>query len=184
MNIDEHPCFNKKAHHQFGRVHLPVAPRCNIQCKFCNRQFDCVNESRPGVTSAVLSPTQAMVYLEKVLQQKPNIRVVGIAGPGDPFANSVQTLETFQRIRRQYPEMILCVATNGLNLTPPIIDELAELKVSHVTVTVNAVDPEIGANIYAWMRIGKRVIRAAQGAEIGRYLAERLLSRAGADFFA
>jgi nitrogen fixation protein NifB len=165
MNLDDHPCFNKKSHHSFGRVHLPVAPRCNIQCKFCNRQFDCVNESRPGVTSAVLSPAQAMVYLEEVLRQKPNIRVVGIAGPGDPFANAAQTLETCRRVRARYPEMLLCLATNGLNLSP-YLDQLAELKVSHVTVTVNAVDPEIGARIYAWMRIGKRVVRAAEGAQI------------------
>lgn len=152
MNIDDHPCFNKKAHHHFGRVHLPVAPRCNIQCKFCNRLFDCVNESRPGVTSAVLSPAQAMVYLEEVLRQKPNIRVVGIAGPGDPFANAAQTLETCRQVRAQYPEMILCVATNGLNLSP-YLDELARLKVSHVTVTVNAVDPKsvpVFTPGYAW----------------------------------
>jgi nitrogen fixation protein NifB len=165
MNLNDHPCFNKKAHHHFGRVHLPVAPRCNIQCKFCNRQFDCVNESRPGVTSAVLSPAQAMVYLEEVLRQKPNTRVVGIAGPGDPFANAAQTLETCRRVRKRYPDMMLCVATNGLNVSP-YLDELAELKVSHVTVTVNAVDPRIGAKIYSWMRIGKRVMRAQQGAEI------------------
>lgn len=165
MNLDDHPCFNKKAHHQFGRVHLPVAPRCNIQCKFCNRQFDCVNESRPGVTSAVLSPAQAMVYLEEVLRQKPNISVVGIAGPGDPFANAAQTLETCRRVRESYPDMMLCVATNGLNLAPHV-DELARLKVSHVTVTVNAVDPKIGAKIYSWMRIGKRVKRAEEGAQI------------------
>jgi len=165
MNINDHPCFNKKAHHHFGRVHLPVAPRCNIQCKFCNRLFDCVNESRPGVTSAVLSPAQAMVYLEEVLCQKPNIRVVGIAGPGDPFANSAQTLETCRQVRERYPEMILCVATNGLNLSP-YLDELAELKVSHVTVTVNAVDSVVGAGIYSWMRMGKRVVGADHGAEI------------------
>ena len=165
MNLNDHPCFNKKAHHQYGRVHLPVAPRCNIQCKFCNRQFDCVNESRPGVTSAVLSPAQAMVYLEEVLRQKPNISVVGIAGPGDPFANPAQTLETCRRIRERYPDMILCLATNGLNLTP-YLDELSELNVSHVTVTVNAVDPTIGAKIYSWMRIGKRVRRAGEGAEL------------------
>ena len=165
MNLNDHPCFNKKAHHHFGRVHLPVAPRCNIQCKFCNRQFDCVNESRPGVTSAVLSPAQAMVYLEEVMRRKPNIRVVGIAGPGDPFANAAQTLETCRRVRQRYPDMMLCLATNGLNLAP-YLDELAELKVSHVTVTVNAVDPEIGAKIYAWMRIGKRVRRAEEGAKI------------------
>jgi len=165
MDLNNHPCFNKKAHHQFGRVHLPVAPRCNIQCKFCNRQFDCVNESRPGVTSAILSPAQAMVYLEEVLRQKPNISVVGIAGPGDPFANAAQTLETLRRVRMHYPEMMLCVATNGLNVAP-YLDELAELKVSHVTVTVNAVDPKIGAEIYSWMRIDKRVKRAEEGAEI------------------
>jgi nitrogen fixation protein NifB len=165
MNLDDHPCFNKKSHHHFGRVHLPVAPRCNIQCKFCNRQFDCVNESRPGVTSAIVSPVQAMVYLEEVLRQKPNIRVVGIAGPGDPFANAAQTLETCRRVRERYPEMMLCLATNGLNLYPHL-DALAELKVSHVTVTVNAVDPEIGAKIYSWMRIGKQVKRAEEGAEI------------------
>jgi nitrogen fixation protein NifB len=165
MNIDDHPCFNKEAHHRFGRVHLPVAPRCNIQCKFCNRQFDCVNESRPGVTSAILSPAQAMVYLEQVLEQKPSIRVVGIAGPGDPFANPDQTLATLRQVRRRYPEMMLCVATNGLNLAP-YLDELKELNVSHVTVTVNAVDPLIGEQIYSWMRIGKKVVRGGQGAEV------------------
>ncbi len=165
MNLNDHPCFNKEAHHRFGRVHLPVAPRCNIQCKFCNRQFDCVNESRPGVTSAVLSPAQAMVYLEEVLLRKPEIRVVGIAGPGDPFANADQTLETCGRVRRRYPDMMLCLATNGLNLSP-YLDELAALEVSHVTVTVNAVDPEIGAGIYSWMRIGKRVHHAREGARI------------------
>ncbi len=165
MNLDNHPCFNKKAHHQFGRVHLPVAPRCNIQCKFCNRQFDCVNESRPGVTSAVLSPAQAMVYLEEVLKQKPNIKVVGIAGPGDPFANPAQTMDTLRRVRERYPDMMLCVATNGLNVAP-YLDELAELNVSHVTVTVNAVDPVIGAKIYSWMRIDKHVKRSEEGAKI------------------
>lgn len=165
MNLNDHPCFNKKAHHHYGRVHLPVAPRCNIQCKFCNRQFDCVNESRPGVTSAVLSPAQAMVYLEEVMRQKPFIKVVGIAGPGDPFANAAQTMETCRRVRQRYPDMMLCIATNGLGIGP-YLDELAELNVSHVTVTVNAVDPAIGARIYSWMRIGKRVVKADQGAEI------------------
>jgi nitrogen fixation protein NifB len=165
MNLDNHPCFNPGACKSFGRVHLPVAPRCNIQCKFCNRQFDCVNETRPGVTSAVLSPGQAMVYLEEVFAQKGNISVVGIAGPGDPFANPEETLETLSRVRSRHPEVMLCVATNGLNLTP-YLDRLARLNVSHITVTVNAVDPVIGAQIYSWMRIGKRVVRAEEGAAV------------------
>jgi nitrogen fixation protein NifB len=165
MNLDNHPCFNPDACKSFGRVHLPVAPRCNIQCKFCNRQFDCVNETRPGVTSALLSPSQAMVYLEEVFERKGNIAVVGIAGPGDPFANPRETLETLARVRARFPDVILCVATNGLNLRP-YLDDLERLAVSHVTVTVNAVDPAIGAKVYSWMRTGKKVMRAEEGAAL------------------
>jgi nitrogen fixation protein NifB len=165
MNLENHPCFNDKIRHLYGRVHLPVAPRCNVQCNFCNRKFDCVNESRPGVTSGILSPEQAMDYLEHILPIKKNISVVGIAGPGDAFANPEESLETLRLVRNKYPDMILCVATNGLNLEP-YAEQLAELKVSHVSVTVNAVDPEIVEKIYSWVRVGKRVIRAGQGAEI------------------
>lgn len=165
INFENHPCFSAKARGMFGRVHLPVAPRCNVQCNFCNRKFDCANESRPGVTSAVLTPYQAMVYLEQVMTQLDNISVVGIAGPGDPFANPAKTLETLRLVREKYPDVILCVATNGLNLAP-YVDEVARLDVSHVTVTVNAIEPAIGAKVYAWVRHGKRVRPPQEGAEI------------------
>ena len=165
INIDIHPCFNAKVKGQFGRVHLPVAPKCNILCNYCNRKFDCVNESRPGVTSAVLSPAQAIAYLEKVLEAEPRITVAGIAGPGDPFANPKETLGTLRLIRQRFPELLLCLATNGLGLAP-YLDDLAELQVSHVTVTVNAVDPEIGAKIYSWVRDGKVIYRGRQAAEL------------------
>ncbi|MFW6373536.1 MAG: nitrogenase cofactor biosynthesis protein NifB [Thermodesulfobacteriota bacterium] len=165
MNLDNHPCFNPKAHKAYGRVHLPVAPRCNIQCKFCNRKFDCVNESRPGVTSGVLTPHQAMAYLEEVFRTRDNISVVGIAGPGDPFANPIETMETLRRVRETYPEMLLCVATNGLGIGP-YLDDLADIQVSHVTITVNAVDPDIAEKIYSWVRYGKRVRRAGEGVRI------------------
>lgn len=164
IDINKHPCFSDSARHTHGRVHLPVAPKCNIQCNFCNRKFDCVNESRPGVTSGVLSPEQAMLYLDEVFEQVPNISVVGIAGPGDPFANAERTMETLTLTREKYPDTILCVATNGLNLAP-YVEELAHLDVSHVTVTVNAVDPEVGAKIYAWVRAGKKVERPEAGAK-------------------
>ncbi|MEQ2789490.1 nitrogen fixation protein NifB, partial [Flavonifractor plautii] len=49
----EHPCLSVQAHFRYGRIHLPVAPRCNIRCGYCDRRYDCANESRPGVTSEV-----------------------------------------------------------------------------------------------------------------------------------
>jgi len=62
-----HPCFSKEAHHKFGRIHLPVAPACNIQCRYCIREYDCANESRPGITSRVLKPHEALERVEAVL---------------------------------------------------------------------------------------------------------------------
>ncbi len=169
LDFSNHPCFNESIRHKYGRVHLPVAPKCNIQCYYCNRKYDCVSESRPGVTSTVLSPGQAIAYLQHVVDRDPQIRVVGIAGPGDPFANADETMETLRRVRALYPDMLLCVATNGLEIAPHI-EELAELSVSHVTITMNTVDPVIASNIYGWVRTGKRVVR---GIEAARLLCDR-----------
>jgi len=165
MDLSNHPCFNDKVRHTFGRIHLPIAPRCNIQCRFCNRKYDCVNESRPGVTTGVLSPVQAMIYLDAVIAKKKNISVVGIAGPGDPFANPEETMETLRLVRQKYPDMLLCVATNGLNIAP-YIDELAQIEVSHVTITVNAIEPEIAEKIYSWVRFDKRLYHPKEGVKI------------------
>ena len=165
IDFSKHPCFSRDAHHKFGRIHLPVAPRCNIQCNFCNRKFDCMNESRPGVTSAILKPWQAVDYLDEMLAKRPEIAVLGIAGPGDPFANSNETMETLRLARARHPGLILCLASNGLGIVP-YIDELAELKTSHVTITINALDPTIGAEIYAWVRENKTPLRGLHGAAL------------------
>jgi nitrogen fixation protein NifB len=169
MNYDHHPCFNASARHRVGRIHLPVAPKCNMQCNYCSRDFDCLNESRPGVSSTILTPLQAADYLDRVLEKIGNIEVVGIAGPGDPFANATETLETLRIVRERHPDMILCLATNGLEVAQHA-DEIAGLKVSHVTVTVNAVDPRVGEKIYAWARADRRMYR---GLDAARIIAEK-----------
>jgi L-lysine 2,3-aminomutase len=114
--LKNHPCFSVGAHKKFGRIHLPVAPMCNIQCKYCIRKYDCANESRPGITSKVMTPAEAMERVTAVVERNDNISVVGIAGPGDPLANEA-TFETLSLIHRAFPDLILCVSTNGLYLT-------------------------------------------------------------------
>jgi nitrogen fixation protein NifB len=165
LDLTQHPCFNHPARKTAARIHLPVAPRCNVQCNFCDRRFDCLNESRPGVTSAVLTPQQALYYLDRAMQRSPAIRVVGIAGPGDPFASPEDTLETLRLVRGRYPEILLCVASNGLEVAAHAA-EMAKLQVSHVTLTVNAIDPEIGGRVYAWARAGIRVLRGVDAAAL------------------
>lgn len=162
--ISEHPCYSPKAQHKFGRLHLAVAPSCNISCNYCDRKFDCVNESRPGVTSEVLSPKEAMDKAGQILKQNPCISVVGIAGPGDPLDND-ETFETFRLIRENFPSITLCISTNGL-LLPDRFDELEALKVETLTVTLNATDPEIQKEIVSMIYYNGKRYEGREAAEI------------------
>lgn len=158
-----HPCFNDAAKHLFSRVHLPVAASCNVQCRYCNRKYDCANENRPGVTSAVLSPGQALYYLEHIIERVPSTSVVGIAGPGDAFAEPELTIETLALVHARFPELLLCVASNGLNAAR-CAEKLKLVGLTHITFTINAVSPLIGEKIYAWVRDGRKVLRGVEAA--------------------
>ncbi|MBI2305376.1 MAG: nitrogenase cofactor biosynthesis protein NifB [Chloroflexi bacterium] len=148
--VSTHPCYSVEAHHHYARIHLPVAPKCNIQCQYCNRLYDCINESRPGVTSQVLSPEAAVERVAFALSKMPYITVVGIAGPGDILANPEKSFRTFELIAQRFPNLTLCLATNGLML-PEYVDTIAEYHISHVTITINQTDPKVGKEIYKWV---------------------------------
>jgi nitrogen fixation protein NifB len=165
QKVHNHPCYSEEAHHFYARMHIAVAPACNIQCHYCNRKYDCANESRPGVVSELLTPEQATKKVLAVAANVPQMSVVGIAGPGDPLANPERTLETFRAIYKEAPDIKLCVSTNGLAL-PDVVDELAELNVDHVTITINCVDPEVGAKIYPWIYWKNKRIRGVKAAKI------------------
>ncbi|MDK2892312.1 MAG: nitrogen fixation protein NifB [Methanohalophilus sp.] len=162
--IAEHPCYNKNAQHKFGRMHLAVAPKCNIQCNYCDRKYDCVNESRPGVTSEVLSPQQAFEKSRQVLKEYPFIKVVAVAGPGDPLAND-ETFETFELVKNEFPDVTLCLSTNGLSL-PEKMQDILRVGVSTLTVTMNAIDPKIGAKIIDHVVYDGKVYHGVEGASI------------------
>lgn len=163
--IQDHPCYSEEAHHHFARMHLPVAPVCNIQCHYCNRRYDCANESRPGVVSELLTPEQAVTKALAVAAALPQLAVLGIAGPGDPLANPERTFATCQALTEKAPDLKLCLSTNGLAL-PQYADELAKHHISHVTITINCIEPDIGARIYPWIVWEGRRRRGRPAAEI------------------
>ncbi len=163
--VQDHPCYSEDAHHYFARMHAAVAPACNIQCNYCNRKYDCANESRPGVVSEVLTPEQAVKKTLAVAAYIPQLSVLGIAGPGDPLANPQRTFATFRQLAEKAPDIKLCVSTNGLAL-PECVDELAKHNIEHVTITINCVDPDIGAKIYPWIFWKNKRVRGRAAAEI------------------
>lgn len=169
--VASHPCYSQSGHHRFARMHLPVAPACNLQCNYCNRKFDCSNESRPGVSSSLLTPEQAVAKVHHVAAAIPQLSVVGIAGPGDPLANIQRTFTTLEMVREQLPDLKLCLSTNGLML-PDAVDRLVNVGVDHVTVTINTLDADVAARIYAWLWLdGERY----SGREAGEILITRQL---------
>lgn len=158
-----HPCFGGGANNNKGRVHLPVSPACNIQCRFCKRSFNKL-EQRPGVTGELLSPEKAVEIVGKALDICPEITVAGIAGPGETLATE-HALETFRLIHIKYPQLINCLSTNGL-LLEKYAEDLCDAGVKTVTVTVNAVDPAIQSQICSFVLHDGRKYEGLEAANI------------------
>lgn len=166
--LDVHPCFS--AAHDYARLHLPIAPHCNIKCNYCNRKFDCANESRPGVTSKLMHPDEICEYVQKI-QTKYNLSTIGIAGPGDPMANWKTVSQSCRLIHDNFPSLNLCLSTNGLELDEHI-EELYSLGVRFVTITMNAVDMEVSNKIYEYITIQDQL---CSGKDACSYLFEKQL---------
>lgn len=164
VDISTHPCYSSAAHFRFGRIHVPVAPRCNIQCNYCIRKYACPNENRPGVTMRVISPDQAMATIGQAVARDPRLRVLGVAGPGDALANDA-TLATFERARDEFPQLTRCISTNGL-LLPDRIDAIDRAGITTLTITINAVDPAVGEQIYDRVRYQGKTYRGREAFEL------------------
>lgn len=157
-----HPCFGGHINN-VGRIHLPVSPGCNIACRFCDRSINDVEE-RPGVTSKILKPEESLDILEKAINICPEITVAGIAGPGDTLATDY-ALDTFRLVKEKFPKLIKCMSTNGLLLNERA-EEIIAVGIDSLTVTVNAINPEIEAKLNDYIIYHGRKIAGVEGAGI------------------
>ncbi len=160
---DKHPCFALGKKTQKGRIHLPVSPACNIECKFCDRKINDY-ENRPGVASTVIKPEEAADIIKRSLELCQDITVAGIAGPGDTLATD-HALRTFRLIRDRFPNIVKCMSTNGL-LLPEKAQEVIDTGIDSLTVTVNAVDPKIEARLNGGILYHGKHYRDEEAAEI------------------
>ncbi|MBS7655891.1 radical SAM protein [Candidatus Bathyarchaeota archaeon] len=162
--ISVHPCFNSSAHFKFSRMHLPVAAKCNIQCNYCNPKKLNKCEFKPGYAEKLLTPLEAFKKVEDAIKVYPTLKVVGIAGPGDPLANK-ETFETFKLINESFPWLTKCLSTNGL-LLPDKISKLVKLNIKTVTITINTINPNIGSKIYSWINYNNKIYTGIEGSLI------------------
>ena len=81
----DHPCFTN-APARAARMHLSVAPKCNIKCSFCNPAGGdtCVHGCMPGLTERRAFPAGSRPWSTCAAcgRAAQPIRIVGIAGPG------------------------------------------------------------------------------------------------------
>jgi nitrogen fixation protein NifB len=162
--MSSHPCFSDEAHDRVGRVHLPVAPKCNIQCNFCERRM-CATTARPGCAARLLSPEEAAALVDSIVGDGGTHNfVAGIAGPGDPLANDA-TFRTLALLQESHPSVLRCLCTNGLLLEDRLGD-LQDVGIGALTVTVSAPDPVVASHIYAWARYDGRLYRGMEAAEL------------------
>ena len=110
-------------------------------------------------------PQEAANWLDDMLSQGADIDEVYISGPGDPLADIRPTLETLSLVRRRHADLQLGITTLGIN-GERHAEALAEHGVSTVTLQVEAVDPAVVKNLYAWIRPGTKTIPLNQAADL------------------
>lgn len=142
-DLSAHPCFSNSAHGRYGRLHIPCAPKCNLNCAYCGRGVDAGDMQLPGRTMRIVRPEEAAEYVAERLAAYPEITVLGIAGPGEPLYNP-ETFQVLEILRRSFPQYALCIGCNGFFL-PENAARLIDLGVKTITVTVNTLRPETGA---------------------------------------
>ena len=118
---------------------------------------------RPAVAGRILTPEEALSEVAQYVEDA-NFTVVGIAGPGEPLYNR-NAFETLKLARDNYPELMLCLSTNGL-LLPKYAEWLRDLGVRTITVTLNTIDPEIGKRIYSHVKYDGEALKGVEGAKI------------------
>ncbi len=166
---ETHPCYTAAATRTFGRLHLAVAPACNLSCNYCERVVGprAGEVGGPGSADRVLSVEEAVARVGAI-RERGWLRVVGIAGPGEPLANPA-TIQALRLIHAQHPDLLLCLSTNGVELENAL-PEVLEAGVSAVSVTINTTRAQTAARLYASAVLnGERVA--------GPAAAEQILSR-------
>lgn len=144
--VSRHPCFNNYDFHS-AVIHLPIVSECNVDYTDGAFGGHCPGSTKEETNQRVLTPYEALERLHGAKKSIPGLTVAAIAGPGEPLADFDAVKETLKVIRQAYPDLLLCLSTNGLML-PIYANHLISLGVNYVTVTVNAACPETGAKIY------------------------------------
>ncbi|MBY8997078.1 MAG: radical SAM protein [Candidatus Thorarchaeota archaeon] len=156
--FNHHPCYSDSRSTLWHRIHLPVAPVCNVKCGFCSHSIgSSCHTSKPGLSGQIMTPESAVTRAYAEIEKNPLLRIVAISGPGEPLANP-ETFETLEMIRREFKNIAICISTNG-TLLEDNVDWLRKTEVDTITVSMSTASIFTASKIYEWARVGDDIFR-------------------------
>jgi nitrogen fixation protein NifB len=148
--FDSHPCWAENRHAIHSRLHLPVAPDCNVRCIYCNPKLGAsCHITKPGISERVMTVQEAVDCAVSLIESDSSIKIIGISGPGEPLYNA-STFEVLFHLRDMLPHAEFCLSTNGLLLQDKL-PSLLESGVKTISVSVSAIRPETASKIYKYL---------------------------------
>lgn len=167
-----HPCYAETRKELWARIHLPVAPFCNVKCIFCDHSLgSSCHTSKPGYANTLMRPREAISRAMEEAEKDSRLRIIAISGPGEPLANE-ESFTTLEGIRKQNESLKFCLSTNGV-LLEDCAPRLFELGVTSISVSVSAILAETASKLYEWARMNGKVIR---GKEMGKIVIQKQLA--------
>ena len=139
--LQKHSSFGSGVRFKLNRLDLPVVSGCNVGYNYCDEKATATE----GIGAATTA--EAIEHIRSAAKSDPRLRAVRVFGR-DPL-NSKLTFATLRIVQKEFPHFTRCVETDGL-LLPKKLALLQELGVDAVSINVNAVDPEVGSQIYSY----------------------------------
>ena len=151
--IEKHYCFNtEQLEEVWGRIHVPLAKVCSLNCVYCGYHKDCnitSNIWRPGTVSGTVEGKQDIYkYLQQSFDLFQGVKIIGVSGPGDPLENMSQMRNLVTIMCRYFPQMYLCMCTNGSVYNSDTQWLLNQPILRYITLTVNTMDSDKYPLIY------------------------------------
>jgi nitrogen fixation protein NifB len=107
----------------------------------------------------------AVEVARKEMSRRTNLHIVAVAGPGEPLVNAA-TFDVMSELVNNGPEVHFCLSTNGVLLADRV-NELVELGIESLSVSMSTSEPVTAARIYEWADLcGTRVTGIEMGKRI------------------
>lgn len=153
-----HPCWTMIRDQLWERIHLPIAMKCNLNCIYCDTLTNSCHSNGPGSSRKIFSVEEAWQVLNHEVSKRDNLRIVGIAGPGEPLVNK-ETFEFLETLSQSGLDLQICLSTNGVKLGEKA-KMLSQYSVRSVSVSFNAIEPATATLLYGGPseKWGERII--------------------------